>query len=764
MKGFTLYKIILFTTLFFFSDFAFAQDSITNRVRSSITLDSAVQFNDSLRKDIRAVNISFLDNIHIKNINTVLSELNTNFVKAKRIEKSSITDSLAIAKKMIESDLSRLKSISNSLNNYKSSVISTQSALDLVKSKYQINNANYPQAFNYLVNTNDLLNLKFDSIESAQTTVLRLVNEEDKFLKNFSSILTEKTDSVKSRNSIWKSTTKDISRATILNNIKNNYKSSNAIDRYFNDIEWSSRIILLLLTIAYAYWCFKIKYDLDKKSNVKLTRHSIGKILGKAVIFYFTLLPLVSFFTPTFIIQAAQLILIGLYTWMSIGRLNITHRKILAGVILFYIMVVFVNMIVSDDLFLRVICILFNIIALFFVSYSKRKITDKDSAGYINNSIYVLFAILNVSAIILNIVGELETSRAFSIACAVGLVQSFTLQFFIEMIKEDLSRQFERDSLYKGFWKRFNRERTMKIIIELLKFTCVILAILVLANNLQFVDHLLAFSESVLDKKRKIGDISFTFGNLIIAIILILITNWLQKNISLIILGGDNGKLSQKYNQKMTLFPLFRLAIILVGFFFAISALGMGLDKLTVVIGALSVGIGLGMQNIINNFVSGIILVFDKPFRVGDQIELADKKGRVKEIGIRASVLQTADGADVIIPNGDLLSGKVVNWTLSHEYSKTSFTILVDKTSDLESVYKWIGEAAETSEYYLPNFGVSISVQDVSADMVYLSVVAWVNFASNAGSFKSDVFLKLYKKFESENLKFYSVAPAKIVQ
>ena len=190
----------------------------------------------------------------------------------------------------------------------------------------------------------------------------------------------------------------------------------------------------------------------------------------------------------------------------------------------------------------------------------------------------------------------------------------------------------------------------------------------------------------------------------------------------------------------------------------------MGLDKLTVVIGAFSVGIGLGMQNIINNFVSGIILVFDKPFRVGDSIELADKKGRVKEIGIRASVLQTADGADVIIPNGDLLSGRLVNWTLSHDYGKSAFTILVDKRAELDTVKAWIHEAAETSQHYLKDLGLAISVQDVSSDMIYLSVTAWVDTSGNAGSFKSDVFLYLYQRFEEAELKFYSVAPTKIIQ
>ncbi|NGM72227.1 mechanosensitive ion channel family protein [Sphingobacterium sp. SGL-16] len=761
------YRWIIFVVLFCGSfTGVWGQDS-TGRLVDRVHPDSTHHVvSDSLRRDLRALELGYLDNLHIREINTVVNELAVKSDAQIKRKKNASKDSVLHINRLIHDDNVQLNSILNSLNNYRGSILGSRSSVQSLIQKYQINEQKFPRLSTRLNTSLNQLTTKLDSIQAASAKVNALIARNESQLKDVASTAQEivATDSVKSSNSIWKSTSQNISRETIINNIKNNYQNTNAFGRYFKDIPWSSRILLLLLTIAYAYWCFRTRFDIDRKSGKTLSKIWIAKVVCKAIIFYFTLLPLVSLFTPTFVIQAAQIVIIIFYTALSFNKLSLTQRKVLGVIILFYILDVFVNMIVSDDMFLRIICIVFNLLALGMVSYSKKRIRDKDSAGYINNFIYVIFAILNVTAIILNIIGKVDAFRSFSIACAVGLVQSFTLQFFIEMIREDLQRQFDRDNLYRGFWLRFNQARTMKIIIEVVRFICVILAVLVLANNLQFIDELVRFSESVLEKKRHIGDISFTFNHLIVAVILLLVTNWLQKNISLIVLGGENGQLSQVYNQKMTLFPLVRLAIILVGFFFAVSALGMSLDKLTVVIGALSVGIGLGMQNIINNFVSGIILVFDKPFRVGDQIELADKKGRVKEIGIRASVLQTGDGADVIIPNGDLLSGRVVNWTLSHEYSKTSFTIMVDRQANLDEVYKWVKEAAETNPNYLDNLGVSISVQDVSDDMVYLSVVGWVNSASNTGGFKSDVFLHLYKKFEAENLKFYSVAPTKIIQ
>ncbi len=93
----------------------------------------------------------------------------------------------------------------------------------------------------------------------------------------------------------------------------------------------------------------------------------------------------------------------------------------------------------------------------------------------------------------------------------------------------------------------------------------------------------------------------------------------------------------------------------------------MPLSSLTVLAGAFGVGIGFGLQNIFNNIVSGFILLFERPIQIGDTIEVGQLIGKVKSIGIRASNIKTFDGADIIVPNGDLVSNQVVNWTLSDQ-------------------------------------------------------------------------------------------------
>ena len=105
--------------------------------------------------------------------------------------------------------------------------------------------------------------------------------------------------------------------------------------------------------------------------------------------------------------------------------------------------------------------------------------------------------------------------------------------------------------------------------------------------------------------------------------------------------------------------------LLLLVFFFAVNAGGVELNKFTVLTGALGVGVGFGLQNIVNNFVSGLILQFERPIHIGDVLDIDGTTGKVTRIGIRSSTVKTFQGAEVIIPNANFISGKVINWTLS---------------------------------------------------------------------------------------------------
>ena len=122
--------------------------------------------------------------------------------------------------------------------------------------------------------------------------------------------------------------------------------------------------------------------------------------------------------------------------------------------------------------------------------------------------------------------------------------------------------------------------------------------------------------------------------------------------------------------------------LLLLVFLFAVNAGGMELNKFTVLTGALGVGFGFGLQNIINNFVSGLILQFERPIHIDDILEVDGNTGKVTRIGIRSSTIQTFQGAEVIIPNANFISGKVINWTLSESKRRLELPVGVAYGTD----------------------------------------------------------------------------------
>jgi small-conductance mechanosensitive channel len=140
---------------------------------------------------------------------------------------------------------------------------------------------------------------------------------------------------------------------------------------------------------------------------------------------------------------------------------------------------------------------------------------------------------------------------------------------------------------------------------------------------------------------------------------------------------------------KLTTYGLVALAI-----FAAITASGLDMSRLALLAGALSLGIGFGLQNIVNNFVSGLILIFERPIEAGDTVEVGTLIGQVTRIGIRSSTVRTYDGAEVIVPNADLISKEVVNWTLSDRYKRLIIPVGVAYGTDPRTVLNLLVDVA----------------------------------------------------------------------
>ena len=137
-----------------------------------------------------------------------------------------------------------------------------------------------------------------------------------------------------------------------------------------------------------------------------------------------------------------------------------------------------------------------------------------------------------------------------------------------------------------------------------------------------------------------------------------------------------------------------RYAVLVGGVLLAFSAADISLSRVTLLAGALGVGLGFGLQNLVSNFISGLILLFERPIEVGDVVDVGSLLGEVRRIGMRSSTIRTAEGAEVVVPNSDLISKSVINWTLSDRRRRIEIKVGVAYGSDPEKIIGLLLEAA----------------------------------------------------------------------
>lgn len=182
-------------------------------------------------------------------------------------------------------------------------------------------------------------------------------------------------------------------------------------------------------------------------------------------------------------------------------------------------------------------------------------------------------------------------------------------------------------------------------------------------------------------------------------------------------------------------------SILLVGFFVALGALGIDLTKITILAGAFSVGVGFGLQNVINNFVSGLILLFERPIKMGDVIEIGGTVGEVRRIGIRACVIRTADGSEIIVPNGSLISSQVTNWTFSDRARALEVSVNILPGTESPRVVDLLKSVAAGQPGIAKEPAPQVYVVSFTAGAITFQLRAWTDRYQDWAQVRSDLAL-----------------------
>ncbi|MGE4544081.1 MAG: mechanosensitive ion channel domain-containing protein [Pedobacter sp.] len=197
---------------------------------------------------------------------------------------------------------------------------------------------------------------------------------------------------------------------------------------------------------------------------------------------------------------------------------------------------------------------------------------------------------------------------------------------------------------------------------------------------------------------------------------------------------------------------LLHYAILAFGVVMALSLAGIELKNFAVLAGALGIGIGFGLQNIVNNFVSGLILLFERPIKIGDLVVLDNEWGTVRKIGLRSTTVETFDQSEVIVPNSLLVSEKVTNWTLSNEQCRIVVPVGVAYGSDVEKVLKILYSAAQTHPDVLDTPPPSAIFTAFGASSLDFELRVWAKSVAERLIIKNDLLLYIDRRFREEEI------------
>jgi small-conductance mechanosensitive channel len=201
-----------------------------------------------------------------------------------------------------------------------------------------------------------------------------------------------------------------------------------------------------------------------------------------------------------------------------------------------------------------------------------------------------------------------------------------------------------------------------------------------------------------------------------------------------------------------TLAGVVQYGIVIVGFSLALVALGIDFTKLTILLGALGVGVGFGLQNVVSNVASGLVLLFERTVRVGDAIEVGEIQGEVQTIGIRASTVRTWAGSEVIVPNAELVSQVVTNWTLSDRRARLEVSASVVHGADPAEVTRLMTEQAHGHPKVVATPAPVVLFKSLADGVLLFELRCWTDDFDSGVVTRSELTAGIYRALEAARI------------
>lgn len=210
---------------------------------------------------------------------------------------------------------------------------------------------------------------------------------------------------------------------------------------------------------------------------------------------------------------------------------------------------------------------------------------------------------------------------------------------------------------------------------------------------------------------------------------------------------------TQEPGVRQAIGTIIRYVILFVGLLVIFQTAGIDLSTLTVLAGALGIGIGFGLQGITSNFVSGLIILFERPIKVGDRIEVGGTHGRVEDISARATTIVTNDNVSIIVPNSEFTSSRVINWSHHNQDIRFRIPVSVAYGSDVDKVVRLLIEVGNENPDVMKEQPPATRLKEFGDNGIHFELLVWTStLIHRRGKFINDINMGIVRKFREHGI------------
>ncbi|MDQ3129621.1 MAG: mechanosensitive ion channel [Acidobacteriota bacterium] len=250
-----------------------------------------------------------------------------------------------------------------------------------------------------------------------------------------------------------------------------------------------------------------------------------------------------------------------------------------------------------------------------------------------------------------------------------------------------------------------------------------------------------------------LGEAHITPLNIIYLILLTGLLFWLSNKLKTILIERVLGRTHLDLGARVAIGTITRYFLLFVGFLIILQTVGINLTTLNVLAGAIGIGVGFGLQNVASNFISGLIIMFERPIKIGDRIEVGDINGKVTGIGARSTTVRTNDNITIIVPNSKFIEENVVNWSFEENIVRFRVAVGVAYDSDISLVKNLLLEVARENKDVLEEPKSAVRLIEFGDSSINLQLWVWTKTKlQRKAAFISDLNFAIWEKFRANDI------------